>query len=170
MLIYDNFSKKCHAILKKFFLLLWKFLSYLVCLPSFKSINSSSLSRKKYIGDNLTSTLCKRLRSQNISVEIRLIELTEPSKTLHFTFLFRYCILQNILHVFLLFIFVWNKIFCPKEWAVFYIFLIWFGLVFGVTVLKVLCFWCPFYKVLGNKGFISYSRYILLGTAIKTVL
>ena len=46
MLVYDNLSKKCYIIFKKFSLLLWKFLSYLVCVPSFKSINSSSLCRK----------------------------------------------------------------------------------------------------------------------------
>ena len=156
--------------IEKVFLASLKVFKLLSMFAKFQVSKQQFFIQKKYIGDNFTSTLCKRLRSQNISVEIRLIELTEPSKTLHFTFLFRYCILQNILHVFLLFIFVWNKIFCPKELAVFYIFLIWFGLVFGVTVLKVLCFWCPFYKVMGNKGFISYSRYILLGTAIKTAL
>ena len=156
--------------IEKVFLASLKVFKLLSMFAKFQVNKQQFFIQKKYIGDNFTSTLCKRLRSQNISVEIRLIELTEPSKTLHFTFLFRYCILQNILHVVLLFIFVWNKIFCPKELAVFYIFLIWFGLVFGVTVLKVLCFWCPFYKVMGNKGFISYSRYILLGTAIRAAL
>ena len=37
------------------------------------------------------------------------------------------------------------------------IFLIWFGEVFGVTLLKVLCFWSFLYKVIGN--FSSYSGY-----------
>ena len=33
----------------------------------------------------------------------------------------------------------------------FYIFLAWFSLAFGVTELKVLCYWCPFYKVRGSS-------------------
>ena len=41
MLIYNEFWKKCCVIFKKFLLLHWTFLS-------FKSINSSCLSRKKY--------------------------------------------------------------------------------------------------------------------------
>ena len=44
----DDFSKKCHAIFEKLLLLHWTFLNYLVCVSSFKSINSSSLPRKKY--------------------------------------------------------------------------------------------------------------------------
>ena len=42
-----------------------KGLSYLVCVPSFKSIYRSSLSGKKYDGDNFTLTSHKRLQSQN---------------------------------------------------------------------------------------------------------
>ena len=133
MLICDDFSKKCRAIL-----------SYLVYVPSFISKNSSSLSRKKYDGGNFTPTPCKRLCGQNTSVGIGLIELTEPSDTLNNKPFVNHCILQTILHVFLLFIFVWNKIFCCKNWTVFYNFLKWFGLAFGAKVLKALCFWCPF--------------------------
>ena len=43
----SHVQKKFIASLKAF---------YLVCVPTFKSINSSSLSRKKYDGDNFTST------------------------------------------------------------------------------------------------------------------
>ena len=40
---------------KRFFVLFFfKFLSYLVCALSFKSINNSSLSRKRYGGGNFT--------------------------------------------------------------------------------------------------------------------
>ena len=47
--------KKCHVVFKKFFCFLFgKILSYLICIPNFKSINSSSLPRKKYGGDNFT--------------------------------------------------------------------------------------------------------------------
>ena len=100
-------------------------------------------------------------------VGIELIELTEPSDTLNYKPFFKHWILQNILHVFLFFIFAWSKIFCSKNSAVFYIFLIWLCVAFVITVLKILCFWCSFYKVIQNKWFISYSRYNLLGIAIK---
>ena len=149
MLIYGGFSKKCHAIFKKIFLLFWNFWSCLVCVPSFKSINSSCLSRKKYERVNFTPIHLSNYEV-NTSVGIGLIELTKLSGTLNHKQSFKYCILQTNLDVFLLFTFVCNKIFCSNNWAVFYIFLIWFGLAFGVTVLKVLCFWCCFYKVIGN--------------------
>ena len=58
---------------------------------------------------------------------IELIELTEASDTLNYKPVFKHCILHIVLLVFLLFVFVWNKIFCPKNWAAFHIFLIWFG-------------------------------------------
>ena len=170
MRISDDFSKKYYVIFKKFLSFLWWFLCYLVCAPSFKSINSNSLSRKKYNGDSFTATPCIVLRGQNTSVGTGLIELTEPSDTLNYKLFFKHCYLQTILHAFLLLIFVWNKIFCSKNWAVFYNFLIWFGLTFGVVVLKALYFLFPFYNVIGNYGFINYSRYNLLGISIKTVL
>ena len=55
-----------------------------------------------------------------------------------------------------------------KYWVVFYICFSWFWVAFGVPVLKVMCFWCSFCKVIGNQGFFSYNRYNLLG--IATVL
>ena len=122
MLIYDD------IIFKKLLLLFRKLLSYLVCVSSFKSINSSSLSGKKFDGDDFIPTSLKRLRVQSMSVVIRLIELTEPSDTLNYKPFFKYWILQTILHIFLLVILVWSKVFCSKSWAVFFIFLIWFGL------------------------------------------
>ena len=106
MLVYDDLSKKCQVIFKNFLLLFGSFLSYLVCAPRFKSINSSSLSRKKYDGDNFIPTTRKRLRGQNTLVAIGLIELTEPSDTLNYQLYFKHCVLQSIFHVFLLFIFV----------------------------------------------------------------
>ena len=72
-------------------------------------------------------------------MEIGLIELTEPSDTLTYKPFFKLYILQTILHVLLLFIFVWNRIFRSKGRALCYTFLIWVGLAFGVTVLKALC-------------------------------
>ena len=58
------------------FLLFKKFLIYLVCVPGFKSINSSFLFRKrKYGGDIFTPTRRKRLQGQNKLEEIELIEL-----------------------------------------------------------------------------------------------
>ena len=118
MLIYDDFSKKCHVIFKKVLLLFWKFLSYLVCVRSFKSIYCSFLSRKKY-GNNFTRTPRKRLRGQNTLVGIGLIELIKSSDTLNYKPFFKH-FLKNILHIFLLLVFMWNKIFCFKNWAVFY--------------------------------------------------
>ena len=46
------------------------------------SINSSSLSRNKYDGDNFAPTPLKRLQGQNTSVGIELLEITEPSDTI----------------------------------------------------------------------------------------
>ena len=63
MPIYDDLrnSKKRHIIFKKFLLFFFKFLSYLVRVPSFKSINSSFLSSKHYDGDNFNPTPGKQL-------------------------------------------------------------------------------------------------------------
>ena len=126
MLLYDDFSKKCRVIFKRFLLLFRTFLSYLVCVPSFKSISSSSLFRKKFDSDNFTPTHRKRLRGPNTSVRLGLIELTEASVTLNFRPLFIDCILQTVSQAFLLFIFVWYKVFPPKSWAVFsFFYLVW---------------------------------------------
>ena len=48
------------------------------------SIHSSSLTRKKYDGDNFTPTPRKQLQGQNTSVVIGLIELTVLSDTLNY--------------------------------------------------------------------------------------
>ena len=56
-----------------------------------------------------------------MSVGIGLIEFIEPSDTLNYKSYFKNCILQTILNVFFLFTFVWNKIFCSKNGAVYYI-------------------------------------------------
>ena len=74
-----------------------------------------SLSRKKYGGGNFTPTNREQLRDQNTSMGVEFIELTEPFHTLNYKSLFKHCILQSILRVFLLFIFVCNKIFCFKN-------------------------------------------------------
>ena len=50
-------------------------------MPGFKSINTSSLS-EKYDGDNFTLTPLQAIKSS--SMEIALIELTEPSDTLNY--------------------------------------------------------------------------------------
>ena len=142
MLIYDDFSKKYHVIFKKFFLLFLNFLSYLVCVPSFMSINSSSLSRKKYDGDNFTPTPRQNTQGKNTSVGIWLIEFTQPSDTLKYKLFFKHCILQTLFfytYFFCLYL-CGTKSFVLKSKLYFTFFLIWFGLAFGVTVLKVLCF------------------------------
>ena len=113
-----------HDIQKVFFAFS-KVFKLLSMWQSFKSINSSALSRKKYDGDNFSPIFRQQLQSQNKSVGIGLVE---------FSWAFCYIELQTIfwklhfanyftfLHVFLWFIFVWNKIFCSKNWIVFYIF------------------------------------------------
>ena len=93
-------------------LLFWKFLISLVCVPSFESINSRSLSRKKYDGDNFTPSPRKRLWGQNKSVGIGLTELTKPSDTVNYEPYFKHCILQTVLVVFTyLFIYLFIYIF-----------------------------------------------------------
>ena len=89
------------------------------------------------------------------------------SDTLNCMPILKHCILQTILNVFLLFIFVWNKIFSSKTEPRF----VWLGLGwYFVLVWKIMYFWCSFCKVMGNQGFFSYDRYNLLGIAIKTFL
>ena len=113
-----------------------KFLSCLVCVPSFKSLNSSSLSRSMMVVISLPPPH-QQLQPQNMLVGTGFIELTEPSETLKYKSFFKHCILQTILDVFVLFTSVWYKIFCFKKWTVFYVSLIWFGLAFDVPLLKV---------------------------------
>ena len=91
--------KKCCVICKKAFLLLWKFLIYLVCVPKFKSINSSSLFRKNYNGSNFTPISRQLLRDQNMSAGIGLVELIDPSHTMNCKPFFKRWILRTILHV-----------------------------------------------------------------------
>ena len=61
---------------------------YLVCVSSFKPLNSSALSSKKY--DNFNLIPGKRLQGQNASVRIGLIELTEPFDTLNYRSFFKH--------------------------------------------------------------------------------
>ena len=86
-----------------------------VCMPSFQLVNSGSLSRKKYDWHNFTPTPRRRLRGQNTTVVIGLIGLNESSDTLNYNQFFKHSILEHILQLFLLFILVSNKIFCPKN-------------------------------------------------------
>ena len=50
------------------------------------------------------------------------MEVTAPSDTL----IYKPFLFYKLLRIFLLFVFVWNKIFRSKTLAVFYIFFIWF--------------------------------------------
>ena len=87
-----------------FFLLFWKFLNYLICIPSFKSLNSSSLARKNYDGGNFHFHSRRPVRGTDTLVGI---ELTELNDILNYKLSFTHCILQTVLHVFLLLIFMW---------------------------------------------------------------
>ena len=155
--------------IRKVLLHSWEFLSYLVPVPSFKSINSSSL-HKKSGGSNFTSTSpYKRLRGQNKPTGIELIKVTEPSDTLNYKPLFKQWVLQTILHIFSLLIFAWNKIFYSKKWAVFYIFLFRLGLrCIRRYSIKGSMFLALFVSV--NQRFFSYNRCNMLGIVIKAVL
>ena len=124
--MYEEFSKKYHVIFKKFLLVFWKISSYLVCVASFKSINSSSLSRKKYDGGNFTPSPRQRLQGQNTSVGIMLTELTEPSDTLKYKPFSKHCILQTILNKFFFLYLCGTKSFVLKTQLYFILF--WFGL------------------------------------------
>ena len=57
---------------------------------------------------NYVPTFYKQVSNQNKLVGIGLIELTEPSGTLNYKPFFKHFILQTVLHVSLLFIFVWK--------------------------------------------------------------
>ena len=89
-----------HHIQKAFFAFSKVFM-LLSMWPSFKSINSSALSRKKYDGDNFTPTFRQQLRNQNTSVGIGSVEFTEPSDTWTYKPFFPHCILQTILHIYM---------------------------------------------------------------------
>ena len=116
MLIYDDFIKKYWVIIQKFFFAFLNVFPLLsMSVPNFKSINSSSLSKKKYGGGNVTPTSPQRLGGWNTSMGIWLIESAEPSDTLNYKLFFKHWIIQTILHVILLLTFVRNKIFCSKN-------------------------------------------------------
>ena len=116
-------------VLKKFFCYIWKFLSHLVCVPVFKSI-AVLYSEKSMVPHHLG----QRLGEQNTSVGIGLNEFAELFDTLNCKPFFKHYILQTILHVFLLCIFVWNKTFCSKNRAFFYILFIWFYRCYSMKV------------------------------------
>ena len=139
------------------------FLSYLVCVPSLKSINSSSLSRKKYGGGNFSPPPRQRLQGQSTSVGIGLTELTEPSDTLNYKLFFKHCILQTVLHGFYCLYLCGTKSFVlkPEPYFTFFFDLVWGGI--QCYSLKVLRFWCSLYKITANQRFFSYNRYNLLG-------
>ena len=94
-----------------------------------------------------------------------LIQLIEKSDTLSYKPFLKHYFLETSLHVFLLQCLCKAKSALQNNRAVFYICLIWFEMPFGVTVLKMLRFWCSFCKVIRNQEFFSYSRYNLLGIA-----
>ena len=132
--------------IKKAFIAFLKVTCYLVCVSSFNSMNSSSLSRKKYRKDDFTPTTRKRLRGQNTSVRIGLIKLTESSNTMSYKPFF-----NKLFHMYFYYLYsCGTKSFVIKTELHFTFFKIWFGLAVGVAVLKVLCFWCSIYQELGK--------------------
>ena len=122
----------------KSFLLLWKFLNYLVCVLCFKSINKLHLPfRKRYAGRNFTPTLLPAITGSKYVGGNRVNWNYWAICYIELQNIIWHCILQTILHVFL-FIFG-TKLFVHKT-AVFYICFIWFGVWFNATALKVLLF------------------------------
>ena len=81
----------------------------------------------KAIEENKFTVTIKRLLSENLCVQTKIMRRAKATPP------------KQILWVLTLYGF-WNKIFCSKHQAVSYIFLIWFGVAFSVTVLKLLCF------------------------------
>ena len=108
-------SLKKSWYIKKVFFAILKFLSYLVCVPSIKSINSSSLFRKKYGGGNFSSTPHQGLRDKLYVGGC--YWLTKSFATLNYKPVFKHCILQT----------VWSKIFRQKLSCILH-FLIWDGI------------------------------------------
>ena len=91
---------------------------------------TSSLSKNVWWG---VISPFQRLRVKNMSVKIGLIELTEPPDTLNYKPFFKHCILQTILHEFLLFIFVWKIYFVLRTESYFTFFFL-FGLRWHLVV------------------------------------
>ena len=75
-------------------------LSCLVFVPNFNSMNTSSLSRRRCIGDHFTPTPRQLLRCQITSVGIELIELTVTSDSLNYNPYFKHCILQTNIYAY----------------------------------------------------------------------
>ena len=80
MLIYGDVSKNFHVAFNFSFFF---FFALLVCQVSSQSI-AVFFPGKMYGGSNFTPTPCQRLQSQNKSVGIGLIGLTESSDTLNY--------------------------------------------------------------------------------------
>ena len=93
MLTCDDFSKNVTSYSKSFYSFFESFKLLDMC-AKLKSLNSITLSKKEYDGDNFISILQKQLQGQNTFVAIGLIELIEPSYTLNYRLLFKHCILQ----------------------------------------------------------------------------
>ena len=98
-------------------------------------VNKQHFSIQKSVGGNFTRNPRQRLRVQNTSVGIRSTAFTEPSDTVNYKLFFKLYFFQIFCTLFLLFIFVWTKSFVLKTELYFF-----YYLVFGVTILKVLCF------------------------------
>ena len=134
MLICNDFSKKPHVIFKK---PIW------LILTVFKLLNMGAKFRsrniQKYDSGKFTPT-----PRPSIMVSKYVVWNRVNSDTLNY----KLFLLQSMSHLFLLFTFVLNKIFCSKIYLIH--FLVWLGVTFVVTVLKILCFWCSFYKVIVN--------------------
>ena len=92
----------------------------------------------------------RKSRMENTSMGVGLIKLVDASDTLNYICCLYLCKTKSVVQ--------------KTEPR---LTLVCFGVIFGVIVLKVMCFCCYLCKIIGNKGFFSYRRYDLWGIAIK---
>ena len=131
MLIYDDNSKNATVYSIRIFAFFKVFKLRSMCVKL--QVNQQHFSIQEKVCWRLFyphSHNRQWLWGQNTPVGIRLIELTQSSDTLNYKPVFKQCILQIILHIFVLFIFLCNKIFFSRNWALFYIIfdLVWGGI------------------------------------------
>ena len=92
----------------------------------------------------------RKSRMENTSMGVGLIKLVDPSDTLNYICCLYLCGTKSVVQK------------TDPRLA-----LVCFGVIFGVIVLKVMCFCCYLCNIIGNQGFFSYRIYDLLRIAIK---
>ena len=118
MLLYDDIKKNITRCSKSF-LIFCEVIIFLkvfsACVPTFKSINSSSLSRKKCGGGEFHSHSSLVITRLKYDAGNRVNWIYWAIYTLNYKLFFKHCILETIFHLSLLFVFVWIKIWGLKS-------------------------------------------------------